>query len=182
MEPLLLSSLYILRLLNIVVTECKFSRRKLVSVGACLRTQVCLAPILILPLPKWTTPEKNLKYIYVWMLNSIIHICEFNTYFHMYHVLCSVTQLFPTLCDPMDCNPQGTSLHRLSRQEYWSGLPFPTSAHFPDPGIKPRYLASPALAGRFLTTMPCGELKKYTCGFKYILTYVLRVHMYIYIY
>ena len=115
------------------------------------------------------------------MLNSIIHICEFNTYFHMYHVLCSVTQLFPTLCDPMDCNPQGTSLHRLSRQEYWSGLPFPTSAHFPDPGIKPRYLASPALAGRFLTTMPCGELKKYTCGFKYILTYVLRVHMYIYI-
>ena len=29
-----------------------------------------------------------------------------------------------------------------SRQEYWSGLPFPSPGNFPDPGIKPR---SPAL-------------------------------------
>ena len=33
------------------------------------------------------------------------------------------------------------------RQEYWSGLPFPTPGNFPDPGIKPESLASPALAG-----------------------------------
>ena len=31
---------------------------------------------------------------------------------------------------------------RFSRQEYWSGLPFPSPGDFPDPGIKPR---SPAL-------------------------------------
>ena len=30
----------------------------------------------------------------------------------------------------------------LSRQEYWSGLPFPSPEDLPDPGIKPR---SPAL-------------------------------------
>ena len=30
----------------------------------------------------------------------------------------------------------------LSRQEYWSGFPFPSPGHLPDPGIKPR---SPAL-------------------------------------
>ena len=35
------------------------------------------------------------------------------------------------------------------RQEYWSGLPFPTSGDLPNTGIEP---ASPALAGRFLTT------------------------------
>ena len=35
------------------------------------------------------------------------------------------------------------------RQEYWSGLPFSSPGDLPDPGIKP---ASPALAGRFLTT------------------------------
>ena len=29
----------------------------------------------------------------------------------------------------------------FSRQEYWSGLPFPSSGHLPDPGIKPRSLA-----------------------------------------
>ena len=37
----------------------------------------------------------------------------------------------------------------FSRQEYWSGLPFPTSGDLPDPAIKP---TSPALASRFFTT------------------------------
>ena len=35
------------------------------------------------------------------------------------------------------------------RQEYWSGLPFPSPDYLPDPGIKPRSLLSPALAGGF---------------------------------
>ena len=38
---------------------------------------------------------------------------------------CLVTQLDWTLCDPMDCNPPGSSVHGFSRQGYWSGLPFP---------------------------------------------------------
>ena len=38
------------------------------------------------------------------------------------------------------------------RQEYWSGLPFPSPWDLPDPGIKTASLASPALAGRFFTT------------------------------
>ena len=51
----------------------------------------------------------------------------------------------------------------FSRQEYWSGLPFPSSWGFPDPGIKP---TSPALQEDFyfvFTTEPPGELwlKKY---------------------
>ena len=41
---------------------------------------------------------------------------------------------------------------KFSRQEYWSGLPFPTSGELLDPGIKPAFLVSPALAGRFFTT------------------------------
>ena len=39
----------------------------------------------------------------------------------------------------------------FSRLEYWSGLPFPTPGHLPDPGIEP---ASPALAGGFFTIKP----------------------------
>ena len=39
----------------------------------------------------------------------------------------------------------------FSRQEYWSGLPFPPPGDLPNPGIEP---ASPALAGRFFTTEP----------------------------
>ena len=42
----------------------------------------------------------------------------------------------------------------FSRQEYWSGLPFPSSGDFPDPGMEPM---SPALAGRFFTTETPGK-------------------------
>ena len=40
------------------------------------------------------------------------------------------------------------------RQEYWSGLPFPSPGDLPNPGIEPR---SPALAGGFFTTEPPGK-------------------------
>jgi len=46
----------------------------------------------------------------------------------------------------------------FSRQEYWSGLPFPSPGDFPDTGIKPASLASCALTGRFFTTVPPGKL------------------------
>ena len=36
-------------------------------------------------------------------------------------------QLCPTLCDPIDGSPQGSL--GFSRQEYWSGLPFPSPMH-----------------------------------------------------
>ena len=39
----------------------------------------------------------------------------------------------------------------FSRQEYWSGFPFPSPEDLPNPGIK---LVSPALAGRLFTTEP----------------------------
>ena len=35
-------------------------------------------------------------------------------------------QSCPTLCDPMDCSLPGFSVHGFSRQEHWSGLPFPS--------------------------------------------------------
>ena len=41
-----------------------------------------------------------------------------------------------------------------SRQEYWSGLPFPPPGDLTDPGIEPMFPASPALEGRFFTTGP----------------------------
>ena len=42
----------------------------------------------------------------------------------------------------------------FSRQEYWSGLPFPSPGNLPDPGIDP---VSPALAGTFFTTASPGK-------------------------
>ena len=40
----------------------------------------------------------------------------------------------------------------FSRQEHWSGLPFPTPGDLPDPGIKSISLMPPAVAGGFFTT------------------------------
>ena len=37
-----------------------------------------------------------------------------------------VTQLCPTLCDPMDWGPPGFSIHGFCRQKDWCGLPFPS--------------------------------------------------------
>ena len=45
-----------------------------------------------------------------------------------------VTQLCLTLCHPIDCSPPGSSALEFSRQEHWSGLPFP---YLPDLGIEP---------------------------------------------
>ena len=39
---------------------------------------------------------------------------------------CICAQLGPTLCDPMDCSPAGSSVYGISQQEYWRGLPFPS--------------------------------------------------------
>ena len=46
------------------------------------------------------------------------------------------------------------------RQEYWSGLPFPTRRDLPNPGIKPMSLACPPLAGGFFTTNATWETCK----------------------
>ena len=42
----------------------------------------------------------------------------------------------------------------FSRQEYWSGLPFPSPGNLPDPGIEP---GSPALQADALTSEPPGK-------------------------
>ena len=42
----------------------------------------------------------------------------------------------------------------FSRQEYWSGLPFPSPGDLPNPGIEP---GSPALQADSLPTEPLGK-------------------------
>ena len=51
------------------------------------------------------------------------------------------------------------------RQEYWSGLPFPSPGHLPKPGIKPGF---PTLKADSLLSEPLGkthmEVKSMECG------------------
>ena len=48
-----------------------------------------------------------------------------------------VTPSRPTLCDPLDCHPPGSSVCGFPRQEYWSGVPFPLPGDLPKPGTEP---------------------------------------------
>ena len=66
-------------------------------------------------------------------------------------------QSCPTLCDPIDSRPPGSPSLGFSRQEHWSGLPFPSPGDLPDPGIKPR---SPVFQADALTTEPPGKLPR----------------------
>ena len=53
------------------------------------------------------------------------------------YVCCAkLLQLCLTLCTPIDCSPLGSSVHRILRQEYESGLPYPPPGDHPDPGIE----------------------------------------------
>ena len=59
----------------------------------------------------------------------------------------------------MDCSPPGSPLSKgFSRQDYWSGLPYPLPGDLPDLGIKPASLSSVALEGGFLITGLPGTL------------------------
>ena len=60
----------------------------------------------------------------------------------------------------MDCSLPGSSLSMgFSRQEYWSGVPFPSPGDLPHPGIEPR---SPTLqAGALITSEPPGKYYDY---------------------
>ena len=51
------------------------------------------------------------------------------------------------MCNSLQSRGQAPLSTEFPSKEYWSGLPFPTSRDFPDPGVEPKSLASPALAG-----------------------------------
>ena len=61
----------------------------------------------------------------------------------LFIVVCLVAQSCPTLCDPMNCNPQDFSAHGIFQARTLCGL-FPSLGDPSHPGIKP---ASSALAG-----------------------------------
>ena len=68
----------------------------------------------------------------------------------MWKVLSRV-QLFVT---PWAVDCQAPLSMEFSRQEYWSGLPFPSPGDLPNPGIKPR---SPTLQADSLPSVPPGK-------------------------
>ena len=87
-------------------------------------------------------------------------------------------QSCPTLCDPVDTPHQAPVSMGFSRQEYWSGLPFPPLGDLPNPGIGLASLVSPALP-----LAPSGKPQDpiYIYIYIYIIyVYIHRIYVYIY--
>ena len=66
-------------------------------------------------------------------------------------MLCFSQYVMPDSVTPWTVAGQPPVSLGFPRQEYCSGVPFPSPGDLPDPGMEP---ASPALAGKFLTIEP----------------------------
>ena len=74
---------------------------------------------------------------------------------HPVYACVLVGQSCPTLWDPMDpVDLQALLSVGFSRQEYWSGLPFPSPGDLPHSGIEPRF---PVLQANSLLSDPPGK-------------------------
>ena len=77
-------------------------------------------------------------------------------------MLCLVTQSYPTLCDPMDCNVPGASVHGDSPGKNTGvGCHALLQGIFPTQGLKPR---APALQAESLPSEPPGKPKNTEVG------------------
>ena len=85
-----------------------------------------------------------------------------------------VPKLCPFFATPWTVARQAPLSMGFPRQEYWSGLPFPSLGDLPDPGMEPM---SPALAGGFFTTSTTMVPQEWmfpnfvTCLFIWIVTF-----------
>ena len=81
--------------------------------------------------------------------------------------MCIWAQWCLTLCDPWTLAHKAPLSTEFSRQEYWSGFPFPSPGDLPHPGTEPVSIAPVALAGGLFTTSVTCLLKVLmkVCGF-----------------
>ena len=83
------------------------------------------------------------------------HLFQVNIWKIIYMLYCACVcaqslQSCPTLCDLLDCNPPGSSVHGILQARILHWVAFPPSGDLPDPGIEPVSLISPSLVGRVL--------------------------------
>ena len=73
------------------------------------------------------------------------------------HVQAKLLQSCPTLGDPMDCSPPGSSVHGILPARILEWVACPPPGDLPDSGTETSSLTSPALPGGFFTTSATWE-------------------------
>ena len=102
------------------------------------------------PVPSWFPKQ-------TWCLETQSQDFQFGLLFlemHWFYWVVSLhvksPQSCPTLCDPMDCSPPGSSVHGVLQARTLVAMPPP--GDLPDPGIEPAPLMSSSLADGFFRT------------------------------
>ena len=94
----------------------------------------------------------NSVFNFMWNCHTVFHrgctiLHCFNLKLYLPRVL--IAQSCPTLCNPVDCSPPGSSVHGIFQARILESLPFPSLEDLPDPGIEPW---SPALQADSILT------------------------------
>ena len=102
-------------------------------------------------LSKESSPIPQFKIIhipYLSLLSHLIPMCDW---------MCLVAQLCPTLCDPMDCSPSGSSIRGVFQPRILEWVAIASSRGFSWPRDEPMSPLSPALQADSLLTEPSGK-------------------------
>ena len=86
-------------------------------------------------------------HVCAWFLINRARVAEHGVQF-------SITQSCPTLYDPMDCSPPGSSVQGILQASRLEWVAFPSPGDLPDPRIKPR---SPTLQSDSLSSESSGK-------------------------
>jgi len=103
-----------------------------------------LASVIFEPLMSWYLYDSAVFDFFLFLLypNSTFTVYSEFLIAHTLRVRAKWLQSCSTLCNPMDCNLRGSSVHGILQQPYWNGLPLPPPGDLPHPGIEPASLTS----------------------------------------
>ena len=114
-------------------------------------------------IPGWASLWKQWQFLHNWIhcppmrtSTESISVVKMLIFHIDYFKNCKVKSFirFRLFATPWTLAHQAPPSMGFSRQEYWSGLPFPSPGDLPNPGIKPR---SPTLRSDVLTSEPPGK-------------------------
>ena len=117
----------------------------------CVYVRVCISHVLYSSIHQWTLRLiPCLNYCKLIAGNTMVYIFFQVTGFDFLHIFAStyflfynsglVSKLYLTLATPWTIACQALLSMGFFRQEYWTGLPFPSIGDLPNPGTKPRLL------------------------------------------
>ena len=131
---------------------------KAASWAPCVTQQLPASVHMLMLLSQFVPPQLPALCLQVHFLCLSLYPCPANRFISTIFLdsicmgwCCFVTKLCPTLATLWTVAHQTPLSTGFPRQEYWSGLPFPSSGDLPDPGTK---AACPTLAGRLFTAEP----------------------------